>query len=114
MNANARKWIAALRSGEFKQGSNCLRNGDLFCCLGAACELYRLHAGGPEWDGGLYMEWSTVLPETVQAWLGLRSNTGIYSRSNKLALDNDSGKTFAEIADIIESEPPGLFIEETP
>lgn len=30
----AEKWAAALRSGEYKQGTGRLRQGDRFCCLG--------------------------------------------------------------------------------
>ena len=39
MNANAKKWVRALRSGKYKQGREWLRAGDTFCCLGVACEL---------------------------------------------------------------------------
>lgn len=36
------EWIAALESGEFKQGKSRLRNDDdTYCCLGVACEVYR-------------------------------------------------------------------------
>jgi hypothetical protein len=33
------KWLAALRSGEYKQGSNKLIYGDKYCCLGVACAI---------------------------------------------------------------------------
>lgn len=34
------KWIAALRSGEYKQGNAVLRSEDnKFCCLGVLCDL---------------------------------------------------------------------------
>lgn len=34
------KWIAALRSGQYKQGQKCLRTADdCFCCLGVLCDL---------------------------------------------------------------------------
>lgn len=36
---NIRKWVDALRSGEFKQGTGRLRTGDSYCCLGVACEI---------------------------------------------------------------------------
>lgn len=42
-----RKWIAALRSGKFKQGENYLKNNpsgneNEYCCLGVACEILGL------------------------------------------------------------------------
>ena len=34
------KWVAALRSGDYKQGRNALRtHDDHFCCLGVLCDL---------------------------------------------------------------------------
>lgn len=37
----AEKWVAALRSGEYKQGTNYLFNEskDSYCCLGVACVI---------------------------------------------------------------------------
>lgn len=45
------KWIAALTSGEYKQGRNWLRTSeDGFCCLGVLCDLYaKEHPGFAEW-----------------------------------------------------------------
>ena len=52
------KWIKALRSGDYKQGTDCLRsNTNQYCCLGVACDLIdpALWADGGadrwEWDG---------------------------------------------------------------
>lgn len=34
------QWVAALRSGEYQQGTGALRHGDdTYCCLGVLCEL---------------------------------------------------------------------------
>lgn len=34
------KWLAALRSGKYKQGRNALRpTDDRFCCLGVLCDV---------------------------------------------------------------------------
>lgn len=41
LNENAKKWVQALRSGEYKQGKDALRDNDKFCCLGVACEVYK-------------------------------------------------------------------------
>src|SRR5690348_17476896 len=41
------EWVAALRSGEYRQGSGTLRSDqDEFCCLGVLCDL-AVKAGVP-------------------------------------------------------------------
>ena len=40
LNDNAKKWVAALRSGKYEQAKGWLREGDKFCCLGVACDLF--------------------------------------------------------------------------
>jgi hypothetical protein len=119
MNDNAKKWVAALRSGEYKKGRHFLRTGDTYCCLGVACDLYDktgwelgmddVYVYKVKEDGGLEIT-ETELPLLVSQWLGLASYSGYYSESS-LVVDNDlfQGKTFEEIAAIIESEPEGLF-----
>jgi hypothetical protein len=108
--------IAALRSGEFKQGQLRLRpTSNTFCCLGVACELYRRETGQGEWVSTLedpahpdlqqfVMPDGTtvgVLPPSVRKWLGWSSDKGSTSEAC-LAERNDSGATFSEIADLIE------------
>lgn len=37
---NRKKWLAALRSGDYQQGNYVLENADhRFCCLGVACVI---------------------------------------------------------------------------
>ena len=114
MNANAKAWVAALRSGKYAQGKNLLRTATgRFCCLGVACEL-AAEAGviASFTDGGYGIEHENkVLPEQVINWLGLRNDAGYYG-GNSLAQMNDSGATFDNIADLIEREPRGLFKKE--
>lgn len=41
----ADKWVAALRSGKYKQGRQYLRTfEDNYCCLGVLCEILGLQA----------------------------------------------------------------------
>lgn len=112
MNENAKKWVDALRSGEYDQTRNYLRTDDGYCCLGVACEVaiengVRLKAVYKDglWE---YARNSEVLPPSVQRWLGLAADDGAYARWT-LAEKNDEGRPFDEIADVIESEPEGLF-----
>lgn len=119
LNAIQQKWVDALRSGEYKQGAGRLRYSDdnSFCCLGVLCEL-AAQAGviGP-YDPleGRYDGASATLPPSVMGWAGLEDNRGRYvgqDNSKELSQENDGGKTFAEIADIIASEPEKLFVTE--
>ncbi len=137
MNKNARKWVAALKSGEYKQVKHVLCELDDehnlvgHCCLGVACELYQEEVGGldikidkemidgrfvtfADFNPGEFTQGVTVLPECVGEWLGLNDISGGFrdehKASHSLASLNDNGKSFDQIADAIESEPNGLFV----
>lgn len=106
LNDNAKKWVTALRSGEYEQARGALTLDGRYCCLGVACAISPIPA--KEWLG------RSLLPDEVRTWLGLSHEAGRYKRVYKaahLTSDNDERKlTFSEIADIIESEPEGLFV----
>ena len=120
MNENAKKWVAALRSGKWSQTRDQLRDiaeePCSYCCLGVACEI----SGLGEWcDYSDYVdeEGSSELTLTpaVKKWLGMKTADGELSlngRPNNLARLNDTGKTFSEIADIIEANQDQLFVAE--
>lgn len=108
LKANRLKWIAALRSGKFKQCDGTMHESGAHCCLGVAEILF----GHP--DAFDY--------QAVQCSLGLRDECGEMSKSSSLVGLNDGhddGRkhTFAQIADIIErnmqSNCDGLFAEGT-
>lgn len=121
LNENAKAWVAALRSGTIKQHRHYLGNATgARCCLGVACDLAAeagvIEPGKVVGDRVWYYSddpsggW-TSLPDAVMRWLGLETNRGTYGNLNltDLTVLNDGGATFEEIADIIESEPKGLF-----
>lgn len=111
MNDNARKWVEALRSGEFEQMTGQLRGGAGMCCLGVACEVYRREVGRGTWLNGRVFQGSSLsLPPDVARWLGIRHTEGRIDGGVCLTGMNDAGSTFAELATFIESEPPGLFV----
>lgn len=69
---NRRKWVAALRSGKYKQCFGTLTyqttpSHKLFCAMGVACDI----SGLGEWDGSSYLGYCTNTPDKVTAWLGL-------------------------------------------
>jgi len=105
-----REWIAALRGGEYAQDGAYLRTGSGFCCLGVACDLFnesvwRTAPDGLSWK---YLGAVTDLPRLVMDAYRLRRRDGQYTKDDgyaaSLAGDNDSGESFAVIADLIEAE----------
>lgn len=113
-NENAQLWVDALRSGRFAQIQQHLQDQKGYCCLGVACEIY-IEQGNilPKRYNRRFRAWeydgvTTLLPETVKAWLGLNNASGDFVNNSLIRL-NDDRRTFTEIADVIESAPPGLF-----
>ncbi len=90
------QWVAALRSGEWQQGMGTLHNEfdgkTTHCCLGVADVLF-----------GLKSRSTTYLASTA----GISPSSAMFLNmmdQSTLVSANDSGKTFAEIADIIERD----------
>ncbi len=119
MNDNAKKWVEALRSGEFSQTQNTLRDQNVYCCLGVGAELAVREGIIPpstvdEIGVHCYDGDRGILTSTVWSWLGLLSPTGRYDSEEEdptqLSQLNDLGASFETIADLIESEPEGLFV----
>ena len=112
LNPSAQKWVEALRSGKYEQTRGALRKGDWFCCLGVACEL-AIESGvdirrTDEYRGYTGVVPNRLLPPVVGEWLRLKGRDADWSLAGK----NDSGKTFAEIADLIEQHADELFISD--
>jgi len=109
------KWIAALVSGEYKQGEGVLRdNENNFCCLGVLCDLAVKDGLDVKVEGLLdraYQYDGRVggLPQSVQRWAGMDGSMGNFYEENGeyegcLADINDDGTPFTEIAKIIEEK----------
>ena len=122
-NDNVKKWVAALRSGEYTKGRGQLHNGNTnsYCCLGVACMVYQkdrgdldIVIGSGDYAGSTFNGEVTSLPHAVQQWLGLSSVEGDYGDGTEslIGLNDTGGYPFETIADIIESTPAGLFEEE--
>ena len=86
------KWLKALRSGEFEQGTEWLENDGKYCCLGVIRKIIDSNSGLSAYD-------EEFLHPDHEKICGLN-----YAQQIELAKMNDSGKTFEEIADYIEKE----------
>jgi len=108
MTEGAKIWVEALESGKYRQREGMLGRPETgMCCLGLACHLALEHGviDSPHISTDIDL---SSMPK-VTNWLGLATAWAEYEEVHTLANDNDSGKTFKEIAEIIKSEPEGLF-----
>lgn len=125
MDSNLKqKWVRALRSGKYFQASGALRTEDGYCCLGVLCDVYdssKWTLATDEDFGDESIEWhystefngfnnvmKDVLPDAVMEAAGLDLHNpevpyGIDGTKTSLAVINDSGATFKQIADLIET-----------
>lgn len=123
------KWIDALRSGNYEQGSEKLRTVTGYCCLGVLCDLYSKEQGA-EWefrgldenthqttDYWYFEDQSEFLPESVKEWAGLpvvnpsvrvdvtdNDDEDDWFYNDEIANLNDSGYTFNELSNVIEQQ----------
>lgn len=96
------KWVADLRSGEYRQIKETLRNrGKGRCCLGVLAEV-----NGAKWESDVvcYVTLSGPVKDSHRSeGLYWGQKTGLtQEQAEFLANANDTGMTFAEIADWIE------------
>lgn len=124
-----KKWVKALRSGKFKQGTGTLKQFNKkgmaeHCCLGVLCELYnnqmkknkkktlseKVCDNDSDFSFGYcrFGGQKEQLPKEVMKWAGIHNSMGefttddpVYNQYN-LADLNDTGRKFKTIADIIE------------
>lgn len=105
----AQAWVAALRSGKYRQSKGRLKGEAGFCCLGVLCEI----SGLDKWtaqrlNGNVicysYASARSTLPGLVGEWAGMLSPNGTISGTDcrTLAKCNDGGASFEEIAGMIE------------
>lgn len=88
------KWIAALRSGEYRQGRHALRKADgSYCCLGVLCEV-----------AGVKLDVAGEFPEGAADY-GPITALGICNSRQTILIGMNDGflpKPFSEIAKWIE------------
>ena len=123
------KWIDALRSGKYEQGSEKLRSVTGYCCLGVLCDLYaQEHDTQWEFRGNeetnlqpmdywYFDDQSEFTPDSVRDWAGLpHGNPTVrvdiaetededeWFYHEQIADLNDSGYTFTELSKIIQEQ----------
>ena len=93
----AEKWIAALRSGEYKQGLFKLYrdSSKTFCCLGVACAVEGININNIIGELFIRKGISEKIPKIL-------CGDTLYGLPATLSDMNDTGKSFEEIADWIE------------
>ena len=103
-----RRWVEALRSGDYAQGMTALcqidSDGDAYyCCLGVLAEV---ELGEDAWElpphgiseGALFIDGD-------RNYYGAKQGHFTAAEEKLIADWNDCGKTFAQIADRIEASP---------
>lgn len=101
--AHVQLWVDALRSGEYKQCEGRLYNpiADAYCCLGVAIRVYEKATGEVMEETLEYG--GTLTDSSIREWYDLDQDPRF--ASVYVTVYNDKlGKTFPEIADLIEQE----------
>lgn len=102
-----RRWIEALRSGQYKQGRAALRRPpygkdtqDTYCCLGVLCDIIEPNSWVCE-EVRCYHDNRVGFPSArIMEIAGL---SGTFA--DELARINDRGDSFEDIIQVIELEP---------
>jgi len=104
------KWVEALESGEYPQGRLCLKSADGYCCLGVANEVMGIKSHKDEMDDIFYYGEDSVYPNSTYKQIGLKDGFGSFGETC-LASQNDNGKSFKEIAELIRKHKDEIFVE---
>lgn len=106
------KWVEALESGEYAQGTGHLNKNNTFCCLGVLCEIAAkggvvLRLEEPSTIGAYCYGSSrstAFLPTEVRMWLGVELGDPKVQGVCCTTLNDVQRKTFPEIAAMLREE----------
>jgi hypothetical protein len=109
--AQCTQWIAALRSGEYAQGTGGLRRlntdgGDVYCCLGVLGNIL-VETGGYVWGthGGVYYSFrAREAKGSLRDYSNLPPDLLGYQQDLLIIMNDVRRCTFPEIANYIEEE----------
>lgn len=93
-------WIAALRSGKYKQGRKTLVSGDRYCCLGVLCDiakkefkLKRTVTGFVDKSGNGF---SSSLPPDLSLYIGLNDDSEYGMTFEDTLVNFNDGSPYSE------------------
>lgn len=99
-----KKWIDALRSGEYKQTKGCLENNDGNCCLGVAVRVIvpnkNLNLDG-QYLYGVCIN-NQDQPEAPEWLKNIQYDFASKSGTGLIRLNDEANFTFDEIADLLQ------------
>ena len=113
LGPNQERWMVALESGDYQQGTGYLEANGEFCCLGVAANLFlwdlRLANYGNEYQ---YGDSVADAPKELVELLKLRSSIGKNKEGSfSLTSMNDDEVPFNKIAATIRANPEDWFTE---
>ena len=108
-----KKWVAALRSGDYKQGQGRLKSSENeYCCLGVLCDIYKNEVGGKwqeEFSRSTFIDIdgakSQCVPSpAIRNWAGIDTASPQIEDYTTAIMANDSYEyDFNTIANLIEA-----------
>lgn len=96
-----KKWVEELRSGRWEQARGRLQSNGAFCCLGIACNIF-MPPEDLKLQFGVLFGTVPADQENAPDWLRTINDRFFEKTGTSLSQHNDSGKTFPEIADLLE------------
>lgn len=115
MKEETKKWVEALRSGNYKQGKFNLNRNGFLCCMGVMCEIHNPNKWYEQNFGNslVYDEdgsYTHPPPDVSKVYFPLRGNLTIANLSCTFADLNDHMEfTFEGIANVIEAIAEGHY-----
>lgn len=103
--ADIRKWVKALRSGKYKQGTGALENTPgRYCCLGVACKVFIPDKDKQKDEFGCLVGATMEDQPFAPLWLQDINNDFLLKTGHQLVeVNDDMGFSFNEIADCLEA-----------
>ena len=107
-------WIAALRSGDYRQGICWLKDQNTYCCLGVLCDISGLGVWRDFTDNSPDSSYETenesdfgCLPSKIAKLAGIDTNHIVFYKGKPCTLTelNDQARlNFNQIADLLEDQ----------
>ena len=111
--AMKKRWVKALRSGDYEQGRGALHSADgKFCCLGVLCDIeiegdWELDSGAHSYDLPYGKEYASFeLPRAFrkEKKISIGNQDTLMDLNDGDGFKGTEGKSFEEIADWIEEK----------